>query len=159
MKLPSSRIDLSNEVREEMAALLNQTLADTVDLYSQTKQAHWNVKGMEFMQLHELFDQLAATVFGYVDVIAERVTGIGAVAQGTIRMAAENSQLPEFAAGLGNGKEFTTMLAERYAHYGKSVRAAIDTATEAGDMGTADLFTNISRDIDKSLWFLEAHLR
>ena len=90
MKLPSSRIDLSNEVRQEMATLLNQALADTTDLYSQTKQAHWNVKGMEFFQLHELYDRRADMIFAYIDVIAERVTAIGAVAQGTTRMAAEN---------------------------------------------------------------------
>lgn len=159
MKLPSSRIDLKNETRQAMATLLNQALADTTDLYSQTKQAHWNVKGMEFFQLHDLYDRLADTIFGYIDVIAERVTAIGAVAQGTMRMAAENSQLPEFAAGLGDGKEFTTMLAERYAQYAASARAGIDAATEAGDMDTADLFTDISRDADKALWFLEAHLR
>ena len=159
MKLPSSRIDLSNEVRQEMATLLNQALADTTDLYSQTKQAHWNVKGMEFFQLHELYDRLADMVFAYIDVIAERVTAIGAVAQGTTRMAAENSQLPEFPAGLGEGKAFTAELADRFAQYAAAARAGIEAADEAGDMDTADLFTDISRDADKALWFLEAHLR
>jgi starvation-inducible DNA-binding protein len=159
MKLPSSRIDLSNETRQEIATLLNQALADITDLYSQTKQAHWNVKGMEFYQLHELYDRLADMIFGYIDVIAERVTAIGAVAQGTTRMAAENSQLPEFAAGLGNGKEFTTMLAERYALVGESIRQSITKAMDAGDEDTGDLFIDVSRDLDKALWFLEAHLR
>lgn len=159
MKLPSSRTDLNNETRQEMATLLNQALADITDLYTQTKQAHWNVKGMEFFQLHELYDRLADMIFGYIDVIAERVTAIGAVAQGTMRMAAENSQLPEFAAGLGDGKEFTTLLADRYAQFGEFTRSAITKAMDASDEDTADLFIDVSRDIDKALWFLEAHLR
>jgi starvation-inducible DNA-binding protein len=159
MQLQTTRIDLSAEVREQMVTSLNQSLANAADLFSQTKQAHWNVKGMEFIQLHELFDKLAAEVLEYTDSIAERITALGGVAQGTIRMAAEMTQLPEFAAGLGEGKAFTKLLADRWGQFGNDARAGIDAAAEAGDQATADLYTNIARDVDKWLWFLEAHLR
>src|SRR3954463_4394869 len=92
----STRNDLGREVRGPMVALLNQQLADTFDLYSQTKQAHWNVKGAQFYPLHELFDRLAGELEGYVDLIAERATALGGLAQGTVRLAAANSRLGEY---------------------------------------------------------------
>ncbi|MCA9885348.1 MAG: DNA starvation/stationary phase protection protein Dps [Anaerolineae bacterium] len=155
----STSIDLSEDVRVQMVDLLNAQLADTFDLYSQVKQAHWNIKGMDFMQLHEYFDDLAEVILGYVDEVAERVTALGGLAMGTARMAAANSTLPEMDADLTEGKAFVEALVKRVALYGKSTRAAIDTADEAGDMSTADLFTEISREVDKQLWFLEAHIQ
>lgn len=158
-RMVSTSIDLSEDVRMQMVDLLNAQLADTFDLYSQVKQAHWNIKGMDFIQLHELFDDVAAIVLEYVDMIAERVTALGGLAMGTARMAAANTTLPEMDADLTDGKAFVEALVERVAQYGKSTRAAIDTADEAGDMSTSDLFTEISREIDKQLWFLEAHIQ
>jgi starvation-inducible DNA-binding protein len=152
-------IDMDQEVRDHMIGLLNQQLADTADLHSQTKQAHWNVKGMEFIALHKLFDELAETIEEHVDEIAERVTALGGTALGTARMAAANSRLPEYPIEITNGREHVEALVERYAAYAASSRAAIDTATDAEDADTADLLTNISRTTDKQLWFLEAHLQ
>jgi starvation-inducible DNA-binding protein len=159
-KAPSFKtsIDLPAKTRESVIALLNQQMADTFDLLSQTKQAHWNVKGMNFIALHKLFDELVDTLEDQVDEIAERVTALGGLAMGTARMAAANSTLPEFPA-VTAGEDVVKALVERYAALAKSTRAAIDTADKAGDADTADLFTGVSRDLDKHLWFLEAHLQ
>jgi starvation-inducible DNA-binding protein len=154
-----TRIDLDGESRGELIELLNQQLADTLDLYTQSKQAHWNVKGLDFFQLHELFDKLAEMVFPFVDEIAERVTALGGAAAGTVRMSASNSRLPEYPADLPEGRQHVEALAERWAAYAKNNRDAIDQADELDDQATADLFTQIQRDIDKGLYFLEAHLQ
>ncbi|MCL4298125.1 MAG: DNA starvation/stationary phase protection protein Dps [Anaerolineae bacterium] len=151
--------DLPKETREEMVQLLNQQLADTFDLFSQTKQAHWNVKGPEFYQLHELYDELAGELLGYVDMIAERATALGGAATGTVRMAAQASRLPEFKDSPVGSRESVQLLVERYAGLAQSTRQGIDTADEAGDADTADLLTEVSRGLDKSLWFLEAHIQ
>ncbi|MBW4461894.1 MAG: DNA starvation/stationary phase protection protein Dps [Nodosilinea sp. WJT8-NPBG4] len=153
-----TRIDMTAEVRSQVCDVLNQTLAATLDLKTQTKQAHWNVKGMDFYQLHELFDELAGELEGYVDMVAERVTALGGTALGTARIAASESILPEYPIDAVEGAEHVEALAERFAAYGKHVRAAIDTTDELGDADTADLYTEISRTIDMRLWFLEAHL-
>ena len=153
-----TRNDLSLEVRQQMADLLNQSLADLFDLYSQTKQAHWNVKGMHFIALHELFDDLAAGLLPHIDAVAERATALGGTAHGTARMAAGSSKLAEFPLDLKGSHAFVETLADRYGTAANSTRKAIDAADEAGDADTADLFTEVSRDLDKSLWFLEAHL-
>lgn len=154
-----TRNDIPHQVRATMVTLLNQQLADTFDLYSQIKQAHWNVKGMHFMQLHLLFDELAGDVLEYVDMLAERATALGGTALGTARLAAAHSRLPEFPLDLNTDKQFVAVMAERVANYAATTRAAIDSAAEHGDQDTADLFTEISRAIDKQLWFLEAHLQ
>ena len=156
-ELVQSHIDLSDKVRTQMIELLNRHLASTTDLYSQTKHAHWNVKGPDFMQLHELFDMLAEGVEEYIDIIAERITALGGVAHGTIRMAASGSMLPETSLGSASGAEYLEHLIERYSIMAQSARQAIDSADEAGDMGTSDLFTDIVRDLDKWRWFLDAH--
>lgn len=153
-----TRHDLAAEVRSQVAALLNQTLAATLDLKTQTKQAHWNVKGMDFLQLHELFDELSTELEEFVDMVAERVTALGGTALGTARIAASESILPEYDLTAVDGAEHVTALAERYATYGAHVRTAIDSTGSWGDADTADLYTEISRAIDKRLWFLEAHL-
>ena len=152
-----TRNDLPSELRDTMISLLNQRLADTFDLYSQIKQAHWNVKGMEFIQLHRFFDELAASVLEYVDLIAERVTALGGVALGTARITAAQSQLPEFPTNLLMGKQLVEVLTQRYAAYGSATRDAINKLAEYGDAVSADVFTEISRTIDKQLWMLEAH--
>ncbi len=152
-------IDINEETRTQMIDLLNQHLADMSDLHSQIKQAHWNVKGMQFIALHELFDELAAEVLGFVDDLAERVTALGGYAMGTARMAAANSQLEEYPLEATEGADAVKVLVSRYAAAAATVRAAIDTADEAGDMATSDLYTEIARALDKRMWFLEAHLQ
>jgi len=152
-------IDLSEKVRETMIGLLNQQLADTFDLATQVKQAHWNVKGLQFFQLHELYDEMHDELVGFVDMIAERATALGGTALGTARMAAAATRLPECPEILGDSRKSIEIVAQRYAHLGKSTRAAIDAADEVSDKDTADLFTEVSRELDKRLWFLEAHLQ
>lgn len=154
-----TRIDLSADTRLEVIKILNQTLAMSLDLKTQVKQAHWNVKGMDFYQLHELFDEMASELEEFVDLIAERVTALGGLAMGTARVAASESTLPEFPFDILDGKDHVTALADRYAPYAKTIREAIDQTDDLGDADTADLYTEVSRAIDKRLWFLEAHLQ
>lgn len=153
-----TRNDLPTDVREQVVAILNKSLAATLDLKTQTKQAHWNVKGKDFYQLHELFDEMSGEMEEYVDMVAERVTALGGTALGTARMAADESILPEYPVDAIDGNEHVMALADRYAAYAKHVREAIDATDAAGDADTADLYTEISRTIDKRLWFLESHL-
>ncbi len=151
--------DLPQATRERMVTLLNRQLAHLFDLYSQTKQAHWNVKGPHFYALHELFDKLAEMLEDYIDDIAERATALGGLAQGTARQAAAASRLEDLAPDVVEGMALVRALAHRYAQVAAGVRAAIREAEEAGDLGTADLFTEVVRGLDKALWFLEAHLQ
>ncbi len=153
-----TRLDLTTEVRAQVIEIVNQALANTFDLYSQTKQAHWNVKGSDFYALHELFDAMAGEILAYVDDLAERVTALAGVALGTVRTVAQASQLPEYPRDAVTGKDHLIALADRYAQYAKLVRQAIDQTDALGDADTADLFTGISRTADKRLWFLESHL-
>jgi starvation-inducible DNA-binding protein len=157
-KMYATRIDIAEDIREKVNNLLNQSLAATLDLKTQTKQAHWNVKGTDFYQLHELFDEMAGELEEYVDLVAERITALGGTALGTARMAVAASILPEYPLEAVGGIDHITALADRYAMYGKHLREAIDTTAELGDADTSDLYTEISRTIDKRLWFLEAHL-
>ena len=157
-RLFETRIDIPQEARTQLVTLLNQQLANTFDLFSQTKQAHWNVKGRDFYQLHELFDRLAEMIFPFVDEIAERVTTLGGLATGTARMAAQATALPEYPEVV-SGEESLTALVERYGLAAESVRECIDQAEELEDKDTADLLTEYSRELDKALWFIEAHLQ
>ena len=158
-KMHTTSHDMPLEAREEMVALCNQQLANIFDLYTQTKQAHWNVKGKDFYQLHEMFDEIAAEVEEYIDMVAERVTALAGYACGTVRMAAADSILPEYPTDILSGEEHVTALVERFAAYAKHLREAIDKADELNDQDTNDLYVEISRTIDKRLWFLEAHIQ
>jgi starvation-inducible DNA-binding protein len=153
-----TRIDLPLETRQKVVEILAKTLATSLDLKTQAKQAHWNVKGLDFYQLHELFDELAGELEGYVDMVAERITALGGTPLGTARIASENSILAEYPFNAVTGLEHITALADRYGTYAAHLREAIDITDELKDADTADLYTEISREIDKRLWFLEAHL-
>ncbi len=154
-----THIEIPAKQRTALVEVLNQSLADTFDLMSQTKQAHWNVKGKDFYQLHLLFDDIAEEVEGFVDLIAERITSLGGYACGTARMAAENSSLPEYPTDVVHGMEHVAALVERFAIYCANVRRDIDETDKLGDPSTADLYTEVSRVVDKRLWFLEAHIQ
>ena len=153
----STKNSLPVETRTNLAVILNQSLADLADLYSQTKQAHCNVRGPHFYTLHLLFDSLAETVEPHIDEVAERITALGGIAQGTARLVAAHSSLPEFPLAKSPDMHFVALLTERYALCATEIRKAIDEAAQLGDAGTADLLTAVSRDLDKSLWMLEAH--
>ncbi len=149
-------IDLKVQTRETMIGILNARLADCSDLYSQCKQAHWNVKGMQFIAIHELFDEVAAEVLGFVDDIAERATALGGYVYGTVRVAAQSSSLPEYDLEAVSCQEHLQAIVARVAAFGALVRQNIKDSQD--DLDTADLLTEISRAMDKKLWFLEAHL-
>ena len=159
MELHTTKIDLAKGKREKTIAILNERLADAIDLKSQAKQAHWNVKGMNFIALHELFDQISTEVETHIDDIAERITTLGGTALGTIRVAAQNSSLSEYPLEITDGGAHVDALSTALADFGKRVRANIDDTDELGDADTADLFTGVSRAIDKLLWFVEAHIQ
>jgi starvation-inducible DNA-binding protein len=149
--------DLPAETRKTVIALLNDRLADCLDATMQAKQAHWNVKGPNFIALHELFDSVADMLREHSDTIAERVTALGGVAEGTVQAVGQRTKFPAYSLTIYSGADHVASLSTMLATFGKSVRAAIDAATAAGDADTADLFTGVSRDVDKKLWFVEAH--
>ena len=156
-KLYETENDISEQRRLELNALMNQRLADAVDLQTQMKQAHWNVKGPHFIGLHELFDQIDEAVESYVDLIAERIVQLGGIAEGTARVAAERSRLEEYPLDIADGQAHVEAVAKALSTFGHEARKTIDQADELEDADTADIFTEISRGIDKWLWFVEAH--
>lgn len=158
-QLRATRHDLPSAVRARVVTLCNLQLADAVDLQTQLKQAHWNVRGPNFIALHELFDEIDEDVEQYVDLTAERVVQLAGVARGTARLCAAASRLPECPLGASTGREHLEAVATALAAFGRSSRAAIDAADAAGDKDSADLFTEISRGIDRWLWTVEAHLQ
>ena len=149
--------DLPEKVRTQMAGLLQERLSEAVDLVTHAKQAHWNVKGPSFIALHELFDKVYENAGGYADLIAERIMQLGGTAEGTARAVAKRSQLPEYPLAIASGKEHVEALSRSLAYFGETIRQGINHADEIGDKDTADICTEISRSVDKDLWFVEAH--
>ena len=152
-----TRNDLPEKVRVGAIELLNHRLADVLDLSLQAKQAHWNVKGPSFIALHELFDEVVKELGEYADDLAERTVELGGTALGTARIVAKASRLAEYPLDISSGREHVTALSGALATFGSSARAAIDAANARGDADTTDLFTQISRGVDKLLWKVEAH--
>src|SRR5258708_11260777 len=150
--------DLSEAIRSKVVDLLNARLADAIDLQTQCKQAHWNVKGANFIALHKLFDEVNEDVEEYVDLIAERAVQLGGLAEGTARSVAKRSTLAEYGAKGADSREHVQALSSALSSFGKAVRAAIAQTDDIGDADTADIFTEISRGVDKWLWFVAAHL-
>ena len=149
--------DLSEKTRSNIVDLCNARLADAIDLQTQCKYAHWNVKGPNFIALHELFDKINEDVEDYIDLIAERAVQLGGIAEGTARVVAKNSDLSEYSLNAATGREHVEALGSALASFGKFVRKAIDASNEVNDADTADIFTEISRGVDKWLWMVEAH--
>ncbi len=150
--------DLPAATRTRCIELLNARLADAIDLGTQTKHAHWNVKGPNFIALHELFDKVAETVEDQIDTIAERVTALGGTARGTLSAVSRDTSLRPYPEDVSDGASHIRALSAVVADFGKKVRAAIDESAQLGDAGTSDLFTGVSRETDKNLWLLEAHV-
>lgn len=155
----TTKIDLPESKRTALVKLLNDRLADVVDLRLQAKQAHWNVKGPSFIALHKLFDEVAEIADELADLMAERAVILGGIAEGTLGQVAEKTTLAPYPLQIASGREHVDALSSALAATGKTVRSAIDQATELGDADTADLFTEASRALDKSLWFVEAHIQ
>jgi starvation-inducible DNA-binding protein len=156
-KLNPTKNGLREPIRSEMIELLNQQLADVLDLGLQAKQAHWNVKGPHFIGLHELFDKVAEELEEFTDDIAERAVELGGIAAGTIQVISEKSRLSAYPLNAASGQEHVAALSAALAQFGTTTRQAIDVAAKAGDADTADLFTEVSRGLDKLLWMVEAH--
>jgi len=151
--------DLPPIARRSAIELLNEHLADAIDLQLQAKQAHWNIKGPNFVGLHDLFDRVAAQVSEYSDLIAERAVALGGVARGTLQAVSGQSQLREYPLEVGEWRAHVRAMQDALATFGRGARKAIDAATALNDADTADLFTEISRGVDKSLWMVEAHVQ
>ncbi|MGA3269205.1 MAG: DNA starvation/stationary phase protection protein Dps [Verrucomicrobiota bacterium] len=149
--------DIPNNRRGELNVLMNQRLADALDLQMQMKQAHWNVKGPNFIGLHKLFDEIYEAVGEYVDLIAERIVQLGGIAEGTVRVAATRSRLEAYPLATADGAAHVEAVARALSTFGREVRSTINEADDLDDADTADLFTEVSRGIDKWLWFVEAH--
>jgi len=150
--------DLPEGTRRQVIELCNARLADAIDLQTQTKQAHWNVKGPDFIALHKLFDEVNDDVEEYVDLLAERAVQLGGVADGTARSVAKRSTLPEYPLKGGTGRQHVEALSTALAAFGKAVRTAIAESDRLDDADTNDIFVEISRGVDKWLWMVEAHL-
>ena len=153
----STKNDLPEATRREAIALLNQRLAECIDLKAQCKQAHWNVKGPSFIALHKLFDDVAGDVENYADLLAERVVQLGGVAEGTVGVVAERSSLIDYPLAISTGAEHVAALSDALSEFGRGVRIGIEEMNDLEDAGSADILTEISRGIDKWLWFVEAH--
>ncbi len=151
--------DLASTTRRSAIEMLNEHLADAIDVHLQAKQAHWNIKGPNFVGLHELFDRVAAQASEYSDLIAERAVALGGVARGTLPAVSAQSQLREYPLDVGGWRTHVQSMQDALATFGRGVRKAIDDATALNDADTADLFTEISRGVDKSLWMVEAHVQ
>ncbi|MFZ1990881.1 MAG: DNA starvation/stationary phase protection protein Dps [Alphaproteobacteria bacterium] len=153
-----SKIDIKHNVREHMVALLNARLADAIDLRTHLYQAHWNVKGPNFIALHKMLDEMGGVIENQIDETAERITALGGTAIGTAAVVSQSSSLPKYPTDAQAAETHLRALQASFSAYGKAAREGIDQADEAGDKDTADLFTQSSREIDKFLWFIEAHL-
>lgn len=154
-----TRNDLPANSKTVVIALLNALLADSIDLALLTKQAHWNIKGPQFIALHEMIDGFRTELDGHVDTMAERVVQLGGTALGTSQVVAKTTRLPAYPTDIYASKAHLAALIDRYAKAAHAVRAGIDESDEAGDVDTADILTAYSRALDKSLWFLEAHVQ
>ena len=150
---------LPRDVRVPIAETLNRVLADTTILRTQVKFAHWNVKGSDFYGLHELFDEIAEDLEEHADEVAERIAALGAQAMGTAGMAVENCSVPPMPSDAVTGMEYVELLADRLAIHDANLHEAIGTAQTYGDLDTADLLNEVSREVSQQLWFLEAHLQ
>lgn len=157
-KLHATRNDLGANARETSVGVLNATLVDTIDLTNAVRMAHWNVKGPSFGSLHLLFESFYTQLFQVADDVAERIVQLGGTAEATTQMVGDRTRLEAYPAELTAGLVHVRALADRFAALGKTTREGIDSTDEAGDADTADLLTNLSRQLDKSLWMLEAHL-
>lgn len=148
---------LDQKVRESIIPVLNAALAHLLDLHSQVKQSHWMVRGHNFQALHELFDEIATSVLVHGDDVAERIAQLGGTPEGTVEAVAKRSTLPSHGVDVRESKRHVELVAERLAFVSEECRGGCTRAAELGDDNTADLFTEISRGLDKWTWFVESH--
>ncbi|MDB6181873.1 DNA starvation/stationary phase protection protein Dps [Paracoccus fistulariae] len=149
---------LTDNARKTAISELNARLSDAIALGLAIKQAHWNVKGPNFIAVHELFDTVYANVQEHVDTMAERVQVLDGVALGTLEEVSKAGTVKAYPTDLTKAADHIREVSERMRDFGEKIRAAIDATDEAGDADTADIFTAVSRTADKDLWFMESHL-
>ena len=159
MKLHATKNDLPANVKSAMIALMNETLATLIDLSLVTKQAHWNIKGPHFIAIHEMLDDFRDNLDEHVDTIAERIVQLGGTALGTVQAISKGTDLNPYPTDIFSTKDHLEALIGRFGKVSNLMRKAIKDSAEAGDDNTADIFTGASRELDKSLWFLEAHIQ
>jgi starvation-inducible DNA-binding protein len=157
-RMYKTRVALPEDVKAKVVEVMQERLAEALDMYSQAKFAHWNVKGENFYQLHLVFDSVAETIFPQIDQIAERLTQLGGVANGTVRQAAMVSRIPEYNVDLVAGMDHVCALADALGHYCKELREASDKIDEIGDEPTSDFFKQLVVEAEEQLYFLESHL-
>ena len=151
--------DVSEPRRSELNALMNQRLADAVDLQMQLKQAHWNVKGPHFIGLHELFDQIDEAVESYVDLIAERIQLLGGVSIAMAHDVAELTKIPRPPKGREEVPVQISRLLEAHELVLAECRMAADRANDTGDQGTNDLLiSDVVRTNELQAWFVAEHV-
>jgi starvation-inducible DNA-binding protein len=143
--------------RAQTVTLLNRRLADAVDMQTQIKQAHWNVKGPSFIALHRLLDEVYAGVSEYADLLAERIVQLGGIAVGTAREVAERSEVDEYPLTFLSGPDHVKTLSAKLAAFSERMRFAVREVDELEDVVTADICTEVARGVDKWLWLVEAH--
>lgn len=157
-KLGRTSNDLGENTRLVSVGVLNATLMDLMDLTNSVRMAHWTVKGPHFIGLHGLFETFYNELGPVTDDVAERLVQLGGRPNGTSQDVAEGTRLAPYPSEIRQGDAHLAALLERYAALAKSVREGIDTTDEAGDADSADLLTGLSRQLDKAVWMLEAHL-
>ncbi len=148
---------LKDNAKKVSIEALNARIADAIDLALATKQAHWNLKGPQFIAVHEMLDGFRAQLDAHVDTMAERVVQLGGTALGTTQNVAGTTKLSPYPTNIASVPDHLAALTERYAALANAVRADVDRTAEAGDALTADIFTAAGRDFDKALWFIESH--
>jgi len=154
-----TKLNIPENNRRPLIALLNARLADTIDMQSQAKFAHWNVKGEDFYQLHLLFDSISEHLLKAVDLIAERITALGGRANGTARQVVAYSSIKEYDVNVLHGMDHVRALLDRLATVTNAGREAIKQCAVLGDDATADVFTEVVRAADKDIYFLQSHLQ
>ncbi len=157
-RMYENRVALPENVKQQVTQVMQESLAEASDMHSQAKFAHWNVKGDNFYQLHLVFDQVAKVIGKQVDPIAERITQLGGVANGTLRQAACVSKIPEYPVDTIAGMDHVRALADALGHYCQNLRETSDKVGDLGDEPTSDFFNQLIVDAEEQLYFLESHL-
>jgi len=157
-KMVPTALDMATENRKKLAAILNQTLADMSDLKSHAKQAHWNLRGENFVSYHKLADKVADEADAAADSVAERCAQIGGYVYGLLSHAAKNTTVPAFPEDVNDEEDCMDALLESVSHICGTCRKNIAATQDLSDYATSDMYIDITRAFDKLAWMLNASL-